>query len=363
MICKRCGKEIDDSSKQCQWCGEYQSKVGDAVEMVRQSQMLIQQGRVDDALANLDRALEVDSRYVYAWLMQASILQSQQRWEESIQNLEKALQINPGSAELWFFAGNAFDALSPTPPTTKGSKAWKCVEQALMCFAKSLELNSNFIAVWFSQAQSEEKLGRHQDAMRSYEKFLSGNPGADLKDQVEHARARLATKQILVIPPATDGPEEEAKTWIERLAGGGPEDFLAFFDMTLQLNPEDPRGWVSKGYALENLGRDEEALAHYDKAIQLDARSDDAWTRKGTLLAKLTQFDEAIKCFEAAIASNPRADLPLYRRGVIEQSLGKLKEAIDSFRKFVNLNPPNVRAHELDDAKRRLVALDKQAGR
>ncbi len=353
----------DEAQPQVQPQGEpqVQPQGERAPDMVVMAQIYLQQGRVEDALAPLNRAIEIDPHYLEAWLMLSSILQSNARWEESLEYIEKAIQIIPKSAKLWFLKGNALDALSPNPPSTRGSQAWKHIEEALYCFEKCLQLDAGFIAVWFSKALCQEKLGRHQDAMHSYEKFVSLNPGPELEMQKEHACHRLSTKEILVIPPASEGSEEGGKNWIDRLAGGSPEDFLAFFDMTLQLNPEDPRGWVSKGYGLEIVGRDGEALVHYEKATKLDPESVDAWTRKGTLLAKLTRFDDALKCFEKAITIDPGAEIPWYRKGLLEQKLGRGNEAVNSFRKFLQLDPPDSMSHEVEDVKRRVEQLGKKS--
>lgn len=356
-----------DSSKKSEEGAESQSRdeaqpqSERAPDMVVMGQVYLQQGRVGDALAALKRAVEIDPRYLEAWIMQSSILQNNEQWEESLRYLEKAIGIIPNNPKIWFLKGNALDALSPDPPSTRGSTAWKHIEEALFCFEKSLKLDPGFTVVWFSKALCEEKLGRHQDAMHSYEKFVSLNPGPDLEMQKEHACHRLSTKEVLVMPPASEGSEEGGKTWIERLAAGGPDDFLAFFDMTLRLNPDDPRGWVSKGYGLEIVGRDDEALFHYERATQLDPESVDAWTRKGTLLAKLIAFDDALKCFEKAIAIDHYAALPWYRKGLLEQKLGRGKEAVRSFKQFLYLNPPDSMAHEMEDAKRRIEALERKS--
>lgn len=41
------------------------------------------------------------------------------------------------------------------------------------------------------------------------------------------------------------------------------------YDKSIELDPQNPRAWNSKGYVLEELGRHDEAQACFDKAKEL----------------------------------------------------------------------------------------------
>jgi tetratricopeptide (TPR) repeat protein len=63
-------------------------------------------GRLEDALAALDRALEADARYTAAWCNRAVVLERMERPDDAARSYEKALEIDPGSPVLWHNMAN-----------------------------------------------------------------------------------------------------------------------------------------------------------------------------------------------------------------------------------------------------------------
>jgi Flp pilus assembly protein TadD len=45
-----------------------------------------------------------------------------------------------------------------------------------------------------------------------------------------------------------------------------------------EIDPQDADAWISKGLALDDLGRYEEAIEAYNEAIKIDPQSAIAWS-------------------------------------------------------------------------------------
>jgi tetratricopeptide (TPR) repeat protein len=56
------------------------------------------------------------------------------------------------------------------------------------------------------------------------------------------------------------------------------EEAIANFDKVLEINPNDPDVWCSRGKALQELGRTEEAIANFKKAIEVKPDYHTAWS-------------------------------------------------------------------------------------
>ena len=75
---------------------------------------------------------------------------------------------------------------------------------------------------------------------------------------------------------------------------GRHEEALESFDRAIELDPNDALAWLSRGAALGNLGRHQEALESFDKAIELDPNNALAWFNRGRALYALGRHQEAL---------------------------------------------------------------------
>lgn len=63
-------------------------------------------GRLEDALAALDRAVQAEPRYTAAWCNRAVVLEKLGRPADAVECYDRALQIDPGNCVLWHNKGN-----------------------------------------------------------------------------------------------------------------------------------------------------------------------------------------------------------------------------------------------------------------
>lgn len=95
---------------------------------------------------------------------------------------------------------------------------------------------------------------------------------------------------------------------------------------------------IAKIYA--GAGRSDKALAVYNRAIELDPEFPDNYFSKGVLLLSLKQFEKARVVFEEGLTFVPNSHVGYYYLGRTLRELGNREASIASFEKAIDLAPP-----------------------
>jgi tetratricopeptide (TPR) repeat protein len=82
-------------------------------------------------------------------------------------------------------------------------------------------------------------------------------------------------------------------------------DAITTADEGLALYPGDAILWNNKGWALQNLRKNQEALAAYNKAVSLDGNYTNALLNQANLLNLMGKYPEAAAAFTRANGTDP----------------------------------------------------------
>jgi tetratricopeptide (TPR) repeat protein len=82
-------------------------------------------------------------------------------------------------------------------------------------------------------------------------------------------------------------------------------DAVKTADAGLSIYPTDAMLWNNKGWALQNLKKDQDALAAYNKAVSLDGNYTNALLNQGNLLNTMGKYPEAAAAFTRANETDP----------------------------------------------------------
>ncbi|HEX4634949.1 MAG TPA: tetratricopeptide repeat protein [Rhizomicrobium sp.] len=226
-----------------------------------------QAGDLDQALADIDQALKINSGDPEALLNRANILKMLKRPHEALAGYEEALERKPG----W-----------PQAENNRGT-----VLQAL---------------------------GRHDEALAAYDRVLEAMPdhvealnnrGSVLQDLKRPAEALAAYDRALRLAPnfaAAFNNRGSALMEMRRFA-----DALSCFDRALALRPGDAQTINNRGNALQGLMRYDEALVAYDQALALKPDYAEALNNRGEALQQLKRHEEALAAFDSAARISPQA--------------------------------------------------------
>ena len=87
--------------------------------------MLLVQGRVDEAIACYDKAIEIDPDNSSVFLISKGIaLFSQRKYDEAMTCFDKAIEIDPNNADAWNGKGHALAFLG------RNTEAQECFNKA-----------------------------------------------------------------------------------------------------------------------------------------------------------------------------------------------------------------------------------------
>jgi tetratricopeptide (TPR) repeat protein len=238
----------------------------EAWEILNKGTALNNLGRVKEALACFDKALEILPRFDAAWLDKGVALTRLGRTSEAIECYERALEINPKSANAWYNLGAA--------QQYQGK-----VEEALASYDQAVALNPLHDGAWLNKGVILRKQLRAKEAIACYDKVL----GINSKSAVAWYNRGFALNQL-----------------------GHPQEEVFCYDRALAIDPQYVDAWLNRGVALRKQNRLIESLICYTRILELQPRHADAWYNKGVVLRRLGQAREAREAFAKAAALDPK---------------------------------------------------------
>ncbi len=233
--------------------GEQPGEVGDAAVWAEKSGALLTAGRYEEALAEADRAIQVDPNNIAALHNKAAALDRLGKHNEAIVILDHALSLAPDNAHLWMGLGTALVNLGR-------------FSDAAIAFEHAVKTGPYFAEAWYNLGWALIKSGSPREAVAAYQQAVRVTP--------DFPSAWYNLGHLLDIL-------------------GNHEAALVAFDQSLSYRPEDPQTWRHSSVALGNLGRYAEALAVCDRALVLKPDDVHTWYIRGWLEAKLDSDNPA----------------------------------------------------------------------
>jgi tetratricopeptide (TPR) repeat protein/2-polyprenyl-3-methyl-5-hydroxy-6-metoxy-1,4-benzoquinol methylase len=293
-----------------------------AVAMIDEGNALEQQGRIAEAMARYDAAVQADPRSARAHLNRGNILLAGAQYDEARSAYELAITCAPEYAAAHFNLGNL--------------NCRTCdFERALQNYQVAISITPDFADAFVAMANALDSLGRTAEAVASYERALAINPGYA---EVHFNLGILAT---------TQGRQDDAKNSLRR---------------AIDLRPDHASAHYYLGRVLHALGRNDEALESLRQSVRIEPAMHDAHYGMGFILQSLRPNP----CPEEAVSSLRRATIikPDFAQahrllGIVLTSLGQLDAAEASLRRALSIEPES--ADILYDLSMILLSLGKTA--
>lgn len=150
-----------------------------AVVLIDEGNALEEQGRVAEAMARYDAAVQADPRCARAHLNRGNVLLAGTRLDEARGAYQLAIACDPSYAAAHFNLGNLNARAGELAP-------------ALRNYQQAIELKPDFGDAFVAMANALDSLGRTAEAIDSYQRALTLNPGYA---EVHFNMALLATRQ------------------------------------------------------------------------------------------------------------------------------------------------------------------------
>jgi len=320
---------------------------------------LHQQGRLDEAAADYQRALQLEPRNIMALNLVGVISLQKNDPHSAIDLFGKALALEPENPALHLSRGTAFSMLDQH-------------EAALACYERAIALDPETNASsYYNKATSLQHLKHYEAAIASYDQVIALRSDLDADAYYGRASALLELEDYAAAIESFDkaialGPSFAAQahcsrgTALHRLRQW--DAALSGFDRAIALDAAHATAHFSRGVVLSALRRWDQALTSFDRVIELAPDHVDAFSYRAAALKELGRLEEALESCERAISLKPDCAEAFASRSAILVALKQWESALTNADRAIALKPEFAQAHfcramVLDELKQRSVAL------
>jgi tetratricopeptide (TPR) repeat protein len=303
------------------------------------------------ALADANRALELDPKSVSAYELRADVRTGLGDLKGTVEDYSEAIRLQPNRWYSWFGRGvtriNTKDPdgaindltraieIKPRNPLSywnRGTAHWrkKNTSSAMEDFSKAIELQPKYTDAYASRGHLRDESGDVDGAL------------ADLSNAIQ-----LGSKAAW---------DFQARGTIYLYRKKSPEKALADFEQAILCEPENPLGFFFRAAARVEREEWDLAIEDFKRSIKLDPKATTSMLGLALIRQRLGDRGGAISELDRAIALGEN-DLTRFHRGCVYYDLGNWKEALSDFRRVQDL-----KAGYLDSAAWRIWMCRMQLG-
>ncbi|MBN2561202.1 MAG: tetratricopeptide repeat protein [Phycisphaerae bacterium] len=265
---------------------------------------LAEEGRLDEALPHLTKALRLSPGSAKAHYNLGNVLALQGKTDEAIRHFTKSLEIEPRNAG----ARNTLGKLM-----VKEGKPGEAAEQ----FTESLRINPYCAEAHHNLGRVLVQLGRLDEAVDCYNKALRLNP------------RRPEVYNDLAMALASRGDVAEA---------------IAHYEEAVRLKPDLAGAYYNLGNALVKAGKFEEAVRRYRDAVRYQPELLEAHINLANTLVIQGRLGEAVEHYTEAVRLGPDSVDTRYRLAGVLARQGRLDEAAEEYRRLLQIDPSHALA-------------------
>ena len=263
-------------------------------------------GQVDEAIAHLQKALEIRPDYAEAHYSLAMALAGCGQVDSAIAHYQKALEIKPDYAE----------AHNNLALVLVGHGQ---VDSAIAHYQKALEIKPGLAEAHYNLGNAMSGRGQVDSAIAYYLKALQIKP--------DHAEAHYNLGNAMSGRGQLDGA-------------------IAHYQKALEIKPDYAEAHYNLGNAMSGRGQLDEAIAHYQKALEIKPDCAEAHNSLAVALVDRGQIDEAIAHFQKVLKIKPDYAEVHYNLAVTVTGRGSIDEAITHFQKALQIKPDFAQARQ-----------------
>ena len=354
-----------------------------------QGQMKYNANHYDEAIANFDKAININAQFFYAYYKRGDAKSALGNYEAAIADYDKAREINDGIFNIYYNLGLAkykfgdneaaiadydkaieIDPEYATAYNSRGAAKFALgdLKGAILDYNKAIQIDPEDATAYSNRGWTKFKLGDLEDAILDFNRTVAIDPehatayhsrglaklrlrdfeGAlldfnrDLKINSEHADAykkRAHTKFKLAETKKAQGDI----TGTLQLYQSAMDDCT----QAIRLTPKDADVYDNRGWARFHLGESEtargnmkkaadlykKAIEDYTQAIKLNLEHPHAYRNRAKAKSRLGNYGAAIIDLDKAIQINPKNAKYYYDRGRAKAALGQTEAAEADFQK------------------------------
>ena len=294
-------------------------------------------GKLDDAIKNYERALELEpenAAFVYNLAITLALAGKQ---EQAIQAYGRALELKPLYREALINLGNL---LAETDQLEEAiSICRQVVEQAPQQHLSHFNLANTLAKAEDPEAEDEYQAALklapgHLDTLKNYAVFLSA--------QNRNEQAIEVLREAAALQP--DSWEILNNLGILFAEEENFEKALSCLREAQRLTPENVDIQFHIGKALEESRQIHEAMVTYREVLNRHPNHPGAAFHLGSLVASVGDFDYAYDIFQSLYQSDPTNTASLFGMGSVRMRQNKIGSAVGYFESLVTLEPEHLQS-------------------
>ena len=246
------------------------------------AEVLIENGRLDDAAEQLELALDQKPGFGEAWHLLGRLALQRGQFAPAADKLSRALALDPSNAALRTNLGTAL--------LEQGRH-----EEAISQLREAAALKPEDAAIRYNLANAFRRAGRLDEAIREYRRVGTLSP--------DYAPALTALGACL----AEQGDLDSA---------------LAYCEKALALAPNYAEAHNNLAVTLHRMGRLQEAAERYRRALAIEPRSPRTHDNLGQVFYQMGRFEEAVQAYGEALAIAPEFDVARGNRALVHLAVG-----------------------------------------
>jgi len=322
--------------------------------------VLLQQGKTDEALANVDKALQADPTYIRAISLKASIL-AEEEPDQALAALDAAIgKLTPEDAVS--LRRMKLLILQRQQRTAE-------VEAELAALARDLPEERSYA---LDLARLYESQGRVDDAEKVMRSMVAG-PGSDAQSKINLA--------VFLTQARTPAAAEEAlKAFVEAQPDSQPlklalsefyeyqnrqDEAVASYGTVIALDPRSPQGLAARNRlaVLRMQDRDLKGAGELVDGILADAPDNpEALLLRAGLLFIDRRYGDVVTALRGVLRREPGNESALLLMARAHVQAGDTALAKDAYRRLLEANPRNTEgAREFIELARETKSLDDPA--
>ena len=290
-------------------------------------------GRYDEALDDLNRAIELDPSRAWAIAYRGESYRLTGRYDEALDDLNRAIELDPSHAAVIASRGQTYQAMER-------------YDEALAEYNRAVELDPSNAWAFISRGSIYEAMGRYVEALADNDRAIELDPSDGAVIASRGQTFRLAGRYDEALVDLNRAIElDPSNAWA--IADRGEtlrlakryDQALADFDRAVELDPSYAWAIASRGQTYAAMERYDRALADFDRALELDPSQ--AWiiAYRGETLRLAKRYDQALNDFDRAVELDPSYAWAIASRGQTYAAMERYDRALADFDRAIELDP------------------------
>lgn len=293
----------------------------------------------DPAIDKVTRQIEQNPNDPTLYAARAGLFYEKEGYDEAIADLQRALSIDSTNVTFLHVLADVYLDYYKS-------------REALETMQKAVALYPERIPTLLKMSEFQLILKQYEASMRTIDRILQINPqnpdaylmfGMNFKELGDTVRAINSFQKSVELDP------DLIDSWInlgQLHAAKGNKIAERFFDNAILIAPKNIEAIHAKADFLQDKGDLSGAIELYRKIVTIDKQYEEAYFNAGLLYLDLDSLAQAQQQFELAIRVNPAFISAYYYRGVAAELQGDVAQAKADYAQAIRLAPDFKEAEE-----------------